>query len=65
MVTVTDQDSSKKFKLSLSGNDPLTAWQHIAAAYPSRIRNKKEMVALQGNINTPAKANVRPQPMNE
>jgi hypothetical protein len=43
---------------SIKGSPNMDPWSHVAAAYPSNSNFKSEMVALQRNINSPAKANV-------
>jgi len=45
-------------EFAVNGSVPMTTWSHLAGAYPSKVNNKAEMVRLQDNINTPAKANV-------
>lgn len=47
---------------SINGSSALVPWRHIAAAYPSNSNYKEEMIKLQDNINTPAKANVSSPP---
>ncbi|KAF2821656.1 hypothetical protein CC86DRAFT_373485 [Ophiobolus disseminans] len=43
---------------SIGTGPALSPWKHIAAAYPSTKNNKAEMIALQDDINAPAKANL-------
>ncbi|KAF2873230.1 hypothetical protein BDV95DRAFT_605788 [Massariosphaeria phaeospora] len=43
---------------SIANGPALDPWKHIAAAYPSNNNWKDEMIALQRNINAPAKANL-------
>ncbi|KAH7393076.1 hypothetical protein BKA66DRAFT_439188 [Pyrenochaeta sp. MPI-SDFR-AT-0127] len=43
---------------SIDNGPALTPFQHIASVYPSNKNHKAEMIALQKNINSPAKANL-------
>jgi hypothetical protein len=51
-------ESWKDASFALNGGTAMSPWDHIADAYPSNKNHKEEMIALQRNINAPAKSNL-------